>query len=73
MATLLLKFKNTVLEEYPMTKSPIMIGRENNNDIVIDNLSVSRYHIKIQKDDTNYIVEDLDSGNGSLQIGRAHV
>ena len=66
MATLLLKFKNTVLEEYPITKSPIMIGREHNNDIVIDNLSVSRYHIKIQKGEGNYVIEDLDSGNGSL-------
>lgn len=66
MATLQLKFKNTVLKEYPITKSPIMIGRENNNDIVIENLSVSRYHVKIQKDENNYVVEDLDSGNGSL-------
>lgn len=66
MATLQLKFKNTVLQEYPITKSPIMIGREHNNDIVIDNLSVSRYHVKIQKEEDDYIVEDLDSGNGSL-------
>lgn len=66
MATLQLKFKNTILKEYPITKSPIMIGRENNNDIVIENLSVSRYHIKIHKDENSYVVEDLDSGNGSL-------
>jgi len=66
MATLLLKFKNKILEEYPITKSPIMIGREHNNDIVIENLSVSRYHIKIHKDKDDYIVEDLESGNGSL-------
>ena len=66
MATLQLKFKNTVIQEYPITKSPVMIGRENNNDIVIDNLSVSRYHVKIHKDEDSYVVEDLDSGNGSL-------
>ncbi len=66
MATLLLKFKNTVLQEFPITKTPIMIGREHNNDLVIDNLSVSRYHIKIHQDESDYIVEDLDSGNGSL-------
>jgi predicted component of type VI protein secretion system len=66
MPTLLLKFKNTVLQELPITKTPIMIGREHNNDIVIDNLSVSRYHIKIHQEESDYIVEDLDSGNGSL-------
>lgn len=66
MATLQLKFKNTVIQEYPITKSPIMIGRENNNDIVIDNLSVSRYHVRINKDEDCYIVEDLESGNGSF-------
>ena len=66
MAKLVLKFKDTTIKEFPITKSPVMVGREHNNDIVIENLSVSRYHIKILQNEDHYFVDDLSSGNGTF-------
>ena len=55
-----------MIEEIPIIKSRIIIGREHNNDIVIDNLAVSRHHVKIFHDDGCYFIEDLNSGNGTF-------
>ena len=63
---LILKFQDKTLEEFSIAKSPITIGREQGNDIVLDSMMVSRYHAKIFHDSNGYCVEDLDSGNGIL-------
>jgi pSer/pThr/pTyr-binding forkhead associated (FHA) protein len=51
------------------------IGRTADNDIVIDNLAVSRLHAVLEKDKGDYYVRDCDSLNGTLvnnkKIGRA--
>jgi pSer/pThr/pTyr-binding forkhead associated (FHA) protein len=64
MAKLILKRQDTTLEEFPITKSPMTIGREQSNDIVLDNMMVSRHHVKIFQDHKGYWIEDLKSGNG---------
>jgi pSer/pThr/pTyr-binding forkhead associated (FHA) protein len=64
MAKLILKRQDATREEFPITKSPITIGREPSNDIVLDNMMVSRHHVKIFQDHKGYWVEDLNSGNG---------
>src|SRR5262245_16747057 len=64
MVCLLLKFKGTTLREIPVTKSPLLIGREHGNDIVIEDWAVSRRHAKIFYDNNGYFIEDLKSGNG---------
>jgi pSer/pThr/pTyr-binding forkhead associated (FHA) protein len=64
MAKLILKRQDTTLEEFPITKSPMTIGREQSNDIVLDNMMVSRHHVKIFQDHKGYWIEDLNSGNG---------
>ena len=64
MAKLILKRQDTTLEEFPIIKSPMTIGREQSNDIVLDNMMVSRHHVKIFQDHKGYWVEDLNSGNG---------
>ena len=66
MAKLILKFKETTLQEIALTQSPITIGRDPDNDVVIDNLAVSRYHVKIFQGDGQYVIEDLNSGNGTF-------
>ncbi len=63
---LILKLQDKILEEFSIAKSPITIGREQGNDIVLDSMMVSRYHAKIFQDSGGYCVEDLDSGNGIL-------
>jgi len=66
MAKLILKFKEATLEEIPITKPAITIGRVDKNDIKIENLAVSREHAKIVKDEDRYIIEDLNSLNGTF-------
>jgi pSer/pThr/pTyr-binding forkhead associated (FHA) protein len=66
MPKLILQFRGATLEEIPITKSPISIGREPSNDIVIDNLAVSRQHVQIFQNELGYWVEDLNSSNGTF-------
>lgn len=66
MVKLILKLKDTPLEEILIHQSLITIGREKDNDIFIDNLAISRYHAKIFQDGSQYLIEDLNSGNGTF-------
>jgi pSer/pThr/pTyr-binding forkhead associated (FHA) protein len=66
MAKLIVKFKDATLQEIPMTKPTVTIGRVNKNDIKIENLAVSRQHAKIVRDGDRYIIEDLNSLNGTF-------
>ena len=66
MAKLILKFKDAMLQEIPITKSTVTIGRVDKNDIKIENLAVSRQHAKIVQDGDRYIIEDLNSLNGTF-------
>lgn len=45
----------------------ISIGREDDNDIVLDDDQVSRYHAKIEQYEDVWYIHDLDSRNGLFQ------
>jgi diguanylate cyclase (GGDEF)-like protein len=45
--------------------TPFEIGRSSNNDLFIDQESVSRHHARITYRDGNYSLADLDSTNGT--------
>jgi pSer/pThr/pTyr-binding forkhead associated (FHA) protein len=64
MAKLILKFESAVLREVPIGQNPITIGRAPDNDIQIDNLSVSDHHARIFSPDNRLSIEDLNSLNG---------
>ena len=66
MLTILLKFKNAEIKTIETDKAEITIGRNPGNDIHIDNLGVSKQHAKIVKQDGGYVVEDLNSTNGTF-------
>jgi pSer/pThr/pTyr-binding forkhead associated (FHA) protein len=66
MLTILLKFKEKLLKTIEIDKDVITIGRIANNDIQIDNLSVSKNHAKITRTDAGYAIKDLDSTNGTF-------
>jgi len=70
MPKLIFKFESAVIKEIPITKSPITIGRKPDNDIPIDNPAVSGHHCKIFLSGDIYIVEDLNSTNGTLVNGK---
>ncbi|MBN1824078.1 MAG: FHA domain-containing protein [Endomicrobiales bacterium] len=66
MPKLLLKFHAAVIKEIPAEKTPITIGRKPDNDIVIDNMAVSGHHAKITQQGATYVIEDLQSTNGTF-------
>lgn len=66
MAKLVLKFRGNILREVPLSEKTISIGRTDENDIVINNLGVSRQHARITKQDEHFMLEDLSSSNGTL-------
>src|SRR5271170_4175693 len=66
MSRLVLKFESSSLKEVPLGTRPVTIGRAPDNDIQIDNLSVSNYHARVYVEAGSLVVEDLNSLNGSF-------
>ncbi len=70
MTKIILKFKDTILGEIPVEKELITIGRKPDNDIQIDNLAVSGHHARIFKMEDWFLIEDLNSLNGTFVNGK---
>ena len=70
MATLILKYESKVLREYPIQKSAMTVGRAPGNEIVIDNLAVSGTHLRVAVEERTFVVEDLNSLNGTFLNGQ---
>jgi len=51
--------------------TPITIGREDDNDIQLNDDRISRFHAKLQDDGGRIILTDLDSTNGTRVNGHA--
>ena len=66
MAKLILKYEAAVLKEIPLQKASLSIGRAPGNDVVIDNLAVSGHHTKLVLEEGHYVVEDMNSLNGTF-------
>jgi predicted component of type VI protein secretion system len=65
MAKLTLRFQERVLREIVPTGGVITIGRQPDNTLFIDNPAVSGHHAKIYWEADGYVVEDLESFNGT--------
>lgn len=66
MAKLILKYEAAVLKEIPLKQAAITIGRTPGNDVVVDNLAVSGHHAKIYFETDKFVLEDLNSLNGTF-------
>jgi pSer/pThr/pTyr-binding forkhead associated (FHA) protein len=66
MLKLLFKFKDATLREIETDKTKITIGRTDSNDIQVDNAAVSAHHARIVQDGRYYVIEDLNSTNGTF-------
>jgi len=53
-----------------LTTTRIRIGRAADNDVVVNDLSVSRYHAQLRKTPRGYEITDLDSHNGTFLNGQ---
>jgi pSer/pThr/pTyr-binding forkhead associated (FHA) protein len=73
MPKITLKFKDNVLADYHLPLGcSLKIGRQKDNDVIIENLAVSGYHGKIDSAGDGFIYIDLKSKNGSF-INKAPV
>lgn len=58
--------RGRVYEDLP---TPVTIGREEGNSIQLNDDRVSRFHIKIQEDNSRLVLTDLESTNGTKVNG----
>jgi pSer/pThr/pTyr-binding forkhead associated (FHA) protein len=70
MLRIILKFNSTVIKELKIDQDEIIIGRDSGNDVQIDNIAVSREHAKIIRGPNYYLIEDLNSTNGTFVNGK---
>jgi len=66
MAKVILKYEAAVLKEIPLKQGTLTIGRTAANDLPIDNLAVSGHHAKIAYEGDKFVLEDLNSLNGTF-------
>ncbi len=69
MAEIIVKLGDNVIQKYLFDKEVVSIGRARDNDIIVENLSVSRNHARIRLKDGKYILTDLNSANGTYVNG----
>ena len=70
MFRITLSLGGSVVRKYPFEKDDCTIGRDADCDIAIDNVAVSRKHATITLSDGEYVLEDLQSGNGTFIDGQ---
>ncbi len=59
------------ISNFPILKDVIVIGRSEENDVVLPDQSVSRNHARITKEEKGYILTDLGSFNGTKVYGKS--
>ncbi len=66
MIKLVMKIGANEIKTIESDKDEITIGRNPGNDILIDNLAVSDRHARIIRGADGYVLQDLDSTNGTF-------
>ena len=56
---------------YSFQQPEVIVGRGNDADLVLPNVSVSRHHVRVVRKDSGWTVEDLKSRNGILLNGNS--
>lgn len=63
-ARLVVVSSNFAGQEFVLDKAAVVIGRTDENDVVINHRSISRHHAKIVRENGHYHIVDLQSANG---------
>ena len=66
MGILIIKELGKEPRELPLTRSPVIIGRDPQGDVVLEDLGVSRNHARILREGDSFLLEDLGSRNGTV-------
>lgn len=69
MASIKITFNGNVIQEIPLDKEIMKIGRKPDNEIQIDNLAVSSHHAVIKTILNDSFIEDKNSTNGTYING----
>lgn len=69
MPEIIVKLGEEVVNKYFFDKEILNIGRARDNDIIIENLAVSRNHARIRLTNGKYVLTDLNSANGTFVNG----
>ena len=67
--SVMVKLAGRVFLQRSFVPPAMTIGRDRRCDIVLDNLSVSRKHASLSWTQGRFVIEDLDSANGTLVNG----
>ena len=67
---LVLSFQGVRIREYALDRPLLSIGRNDENDIVIDHMGVSGKHARITLNDQTVLLTDLQSSNGTFVNGQ---
>jgi pSer/pThr/pTyr-binding forkhead associated (FHA) protein len=70
MAELFVKFEDRILQELLLSGGTVTIGRQPDNVFRIDNPAVSGHHAKIYAEGDHYVIEDVESFNGTYVNGQ---
>jgi pSer/pThr/pTyr-binding forkhead associated (FHA) protein len=66
VAELILTLKGRKMKRVKIDKTVLTVGRDPDNDVVIDNPGISRRHATIRFDNDGFVVQDEGSMNGIL-------
>lgn len=69
MASVTLRFGGQEMGRYRLDKPAMVVGRDTSCDISIDNLGISRTHCQFIKRGPTYIIQDMNSQNGTYVNG----
>lgn len=70
MHSLLISHNQSPVDEHPILHEQLTIGRNIDNDIHIDDSTISNHHARIIVESNNSYVEDLNSTNGTYVNGQ---
>jgi len=70
MAQFIIKFNEQLIGEVPVKQGDMLIGRQPDSDVLIDNLAVSGRHANIFTVGEDSFLQDLGSTNGTFINGR---
>ena len=70
MPTLIMEEGQEAGRSWPVEKEKVIIGRSEDCDVVLVERQVSRHHAQIRRLDSQYVLEDLGSRNGTYVNGR---
>jgi len=70
MAKISVTLEGAILQEIPINKPKVTIGRRPNNDVVLNHLAISGNHAVIELQMNDCYLEDLNSTNGTQVNGQ---